>query len=103
MTKLSMKSTKQELFLAYTQATQTVEELQQSQLKTAVLHFISNAITFVLFQLRGHKLGNTMKLVATSVAPVLVFLYVCLEWLATRSYKLWNQTANALVLEPILN
>ena len=76
MTKtLSMKSTKQEIYSAYSQATQTVEELQQSELKTAVIHFISNAITFVLYQLRGDKLGETMKRLASAMVPVLVFLF----------------------------
>ena len=104
MTKtLSMKSTKQEIYSAYTQATETVEQLQQSELKTAVIHSISNAITFVLYQLKGDKLSNTMKLVATSFAPVFVFLYVCGEWTFNKTHKLWMQASNALVLEPILN
>ena len=102
MKKLSMKSTKQEIYSAYNEATETVEELQQSQLKTAVLHSISNAITFVLYQLKGDKLAVNMKLVATSFAPVLVFLYVCLEWAFNMTHKLWQQASNALVLEPVV-
>ena len=103
MNKLTMKSNKQEIYSAYTQATETVEELQQSELKTALLHSITGAVTFVLYQLRGDTLANTMKLVATSCAPVLVFVYVCGEWTATRTHKVWMQASNALVLEPVLN
>ena len=103
MTKLTLKNNKQELLLAYTQATETIEELQQHQLKTAVIHFIANATAFVLYQLRGDRLGNTMKGIASAIVPVLVFLYVCGEWTATKTHKVWMQASNALVLEPILN
>lgn len=103
MTKLSMKSNKQDIYSAYTQAIETIEQLQQSELKTAVLHSIAGAVSFVLYQLRGDTLGNTMKLIASAIVPTLVFLYVCGEWTATKTHKVWMQASNALVLEPVLN
>ena len=103
MTKLSMKSTKQELFLAYFEATETIEQLQQSELKTAVLNSIASAMSFVLYQLRGDKLGETMKRLASAMVPVLVFLFVCGEWTFNKTHKLWMKASNALVLEPVLN
>lgn len=100
---ISMKSNKQEIYSAYTQATETIEQLQQHQLKTAVIHFISGAASFLLYQLRGDTLATTMKLVATSFAPVVVFLYVSGEWTFNKTHKVWMQASNALVLEPMLN
>ena len=103
MTKLSMKSNKQEIYSAYSQATETIEQLKKSELKAAVLNSIASAITFVLYQLRGDKLGETMKRLASAMVPVLVFLYVSGEWTFNKTYKLWMQASNALVLEPTFN